>query len=98
MKETVKDRLSHEALPTSLLHEMLRRMLRIRLFEERASEMMMSSRLTGFLHNSIGQEAEIVGACMTLRADDYMTGNHRSHGHPIGKGVALAPLMAELFG
>jgi pyruvate dehydrogenase E1 component alpha subunit len=27
-----------------------------------------------------------------------MTGNHRSHGHPIGKGARLAPLMAELFG
>lgn len=81
---------------TDTLHEMLRRMLRIRLFEERATEM--RSRLVGFLHNSIGQEAEIVGACMALRDDDYMTGNHRSHGHPIGKGVALAPLMSELFG
>lgn len=27
-----------------------------------------------------------------------MTGNHRSHGHPIGKGAALRPLMAEIFG
>ncbi len=27
-----------------------------------------------------------------------MTGNHRSHGHPIGKGAALGPLMAELVG
>lgn len=78
------------------LHEMLRRMLRIRLFEERAANL--RSRLRGFLHNSIGQEAEIVGACMALRDDDYMTGNHRSHGHPIGKGVPLGPLMAELFG
>lgn len=80
------------------LHEMLRRMLRIRLFDERASSMMAQSQLPGVLHNAIGQEAEIVGACMALRDDDYMTGNHRSHGHPIGKGVALAPLMAELFG
>jgi TPP-dependent pyruvate/acetoin dehydrogenase alpha subunit len=78
------------------LHEMLRRMLRIRLFEERAA--LLRTRLPGFLHNSIGQEAEIVGACMALRERDYMTGNHRSHGHPIGMGVALAPLMAELFG
>jgi len=54
--------------------------------------------IPGFLHNSIGQEAEIVGACMALRDDDYMTGNHRSHGHPIGKGIGLAPLMAELLG
>jgi pyruvate dehydrogenase E1 component alpha subunit len=35
---------------------------------------------------------------MALRERDYMTGNHRSHGHPIGKGVPLAPLMAELYG
>lgn len=81
-----------------ILREMLRRMLRIRLFEERASALMKESRLPGFIHNCIGQEASIVGACMAVRDDDYMTGNHRSHGHPIGKGVALAPLMAELFG
>jgi pyruvate dehydrogenase E1 component alpha subunit len=35
---------------------------------------------------------------MALRDDDYITGSHRSHGHPIGKGAAVAPLMAELFG
>lgn len=77
-------------------HEILRRMLRIRLFDERAA--VLRPKLSGVLHNSIGQEAEIVGACMALRDDDYMTGNHRSHGHPIGKGARLAPLMAELFG
>lgn len=80
------------------LHEMLRRMLKIRHFEVSASSMMLSSKIPGGLHNCIGQEATIVGACMALRNDDYMTGNHRSHGHPIAKGVALAPLMAELFG
>jgi acetoin:2,6-dichlorophenolindophenol oxidoreductase subunit alpha len=80
------------------LCEMMRRMLRIRLFEEKASAIRIPLNLPGALHNSIGQEAEIVGACMALRTDDYMTGNHRSHGHPIGKGAALAPLMAELFG
>jgi len=81
-----------------MLIEMLRRMLRVRFFEERASQMMSESRLPGALHNSIGQEAEVVGACMALRDDDFMTGNHRSHGHPIGKGASVAPLMAELFG
>lgn len=81
-----------------ILHEMLKRMLRIRRFDERASAIRLQARIPGALHNSIGQEAEIVGACMALRDDDYMTGNHRSHGHPIGKGANLAPLMAELFG
>jgi len=77
--------------------EMLVRMLRIRLFDERAAAIRTTS-IPGAVHNSIGQEAEIVGSCMALRDDDYMTGNHRSHGHPIGKGVGLAPLMAELLG
>lgn len=83
-------------LTDASIRTMLRRMLRIRLFEERAAAL--RSQLPGFLHNSIGQEAEVVGACMALRENDYMTGNHRSHGHPIGKGAELAPLMAELFG
>src|SRR5579884_4018808 len=84
-------------LPKATCEEMLRRMLRIRLFDERAASIRLVS-IPGALHNSTGQEGEIVGACMALRDSDYMTGNHRSHGHPIGKGVALAPLMAELFG
>lgn len=79
-------------------HEMMRRMLRIRLFEERVGELVSDDTIQGGAHLAIGQEAEIVGACMALRDDDYMTGNHRSHGHPIGKGAELAPLMAELLG
>lgn len=98
MTSKVKNRSSGQSLPQPELHEMLRRMLRIRIFDERASAIRVQAKLPGALHNSIGQEAEIVGACMALRDDDYMTGNHRSHGHPIGKGVKLAPLMAELFG
>src|SRR6185369_14939456 len=98
MTNTVSDHMREYSLPKERLHEMLRRMFRIRLFDERASSIRVEAKLPGSLHNSIGQEAEIVGACMALRDDDYMTGNHRSHGHPIGKGVALAPLMAELFG
>src|SRR5215469_13882659 len=78
--------------------EMLRRMVRIRMFEERAAEAQAASLIAGPLHSSVGQEAEIVGACIALRKDDFMTGNHRYHGHPIGKGAELGPLMAELFG
>lgn len=78
--------------------EMLRRMLRIRIFDEVASELQAKGEIPGPLHTSIGQEAEVVGACMALSRQDYMTGNHRSHGHPIGKGAPLGPLMAELLG
>ncbi len=85
-------------LPTETLLEMQRRMTRIRYFDERASKMVKRGQIPGTVHTSIGQEAQVVGACMALDDGDYMTGNHRSHGHPIGKGSPLGPLMAELVG
>lgn len=72
--------------------ELYRRMQRIRQFEQHLDDREM------FGHLSLGQEAAIAGACMALRDDDYITGTHRSHGHPIGKGAKLAPLMAEMLG
>ncbi|MDO9378107.1 MAG: thiamine pyrophosphate-dependent dehydrogenase E1 component subunit alpha [Nocardioidaceae bacterium] len=85
-------------LPNETLVEMQRRMLRIRRFDERASKMVKRGQIPGTVHTSIGQEAQVVGATMALGDDDYMSGNHRSHGHPIGKGSPLGPLMAELVG
>jgi len=73
-------------------------MVRIRRFEEEGSRLYNKGKIPGVFHASIGQEAAIVGACMALRDDDMMTGTHRSHGHPIGKGAKLDALMAELMG
>jgi TPP-dependent pyruvate/acetoin dehydrogenase alpha subunit len=80
------------------LREMYRRMSRIRQFEETAKELLLKGELYGAFHTSTGQEASIVGSCMALRADDYMVGTHRSHGHPIGKGAQIDRLLAELMG
>jgi acetoin:2,6-dichlorophenolindophenol oxidoreductase subunit alpha len=78
--------------------EMYRRMSRIRQFENTTKELLLKGELYGAFHTSSGQEASIVGSCMALRDDDYMVGTHRSHGHPIGKGADLRPLLAELMG
>jgi acetoin:2,6-dichlorophenolindophenol oxidoreductase subunit alpha len=78
--------------------EMYRRMFRSRSFELAAIEKMKTGQIPGALHTSVGQEASIVGSCMALRDDDYMVGNHRSHGHPIGKGARTDRLFAELMG
>lgn len=78
--------------------ETYRRMNRIRIFEEEATRLFGEGKIPGACHASIGQEAAIVGACMALRDDDFITGTHRSHGHPIGKGAKLNALMAELMG
>jgi len=83
---------------TQQQQEAFRRMLRIRRFEEEGTRLFKAGRIPGAFHASIGQEAAIVGACMALRDGDAMTGTHRSHGHPIGKGADLQALMAELMG
>jgi len=75
-----------------------RRMQRIRQFEQAAQKLFLDGKIPGACHVSIGQEAAIVGACLALRDDDFITGTHRSHGHPIGKGAELNGLMAELMG
>jgi len=82
----------------ALLLEMYRRMLLIRRFDERVAELHSAGEIAGGVHLTIGQEAAVVGACLALRADDYMTGTHRSHGHPLAKGARPEPLMAELLG
>jgi 2-oxoisovalerate dehydrogenase E1 component len=81
-----------------LAREMHRRMWRIRLFEDEARRLKAEGLVSGPVHCATGQEATVVGACLALRESDTLTGTHRSHGHPIGKGAALGPLMAELLG
>ncbi|MFC4311618.1 thiamine pyrophosphate-dependent dehydrogenase E1 component subunit alpha [Steroidobacter flavus] len=78
--------------------EAFRRMLRIRKFEEEGTRLFKAGKIPGAFHASIGHEGAIVGACMALRDADAVTGTHRSHGHPIGKGADLRALMAELMG
>ena len=81
-----------------LLMLMLRRMMTIRRFDETVKELVKVAELVGAAHLYIGEEAVAVGACAALRDDDYITGNHRSHGHPIAKGGDIKKGMAELFG
>ncbi|NLT05855.1 MAG: thiamine pyrophosphate-dependent dehydrogenase E1 component subunit alpha [Solirubrobacterales bacterium] len=73
-------------------------MLRIRRLDDRARELNLQGEIAGTIHTSTGQEAACVGATAALRDDDYITGTHRSHGHPIGKGSPVDGLMAELMG
>ena len=78
--------------------ELLRRMWLIRAFEEKASALYAERQIVGLLHLSIGQEAVAVGACSSLRNDDFVYGGHRSHGHAIAKGANIDRLMAEIAG
>ena len=75
-----------------------RRMLSIRLFEEKVGEMFLAGEIPGFVHLYIGEEAVAVGVCANLTDHDYITSTHRGHGHCIAKGARLGPMMAEIFG
>ena len=61
---------------------MLQRMMRIRFFENKLIECQKAGEIVGALHTYTGEEGVAVGACVALNDDDYIAGNHRSHGHP----------------
>jgi len=77
---------------------MLRIMIRIRAFEMKLAELVRDLVIKGTLHPYVGQEAVATGVCFALRADDYITSNHRGHGHALAKGADMNRMMAELLG
>jgi len=85
-------------LPKEKLTEMLRKMLQIRLFEEKVFESYAQNLVPGTIHLYAGEEAVAVGVCSNLGIDDYITSTHRGHGHCIAKGADLKRTMAEILG
>jgi pyruvate dehydrogenase E1 component alpha subunit len=78
--------------------DLLRRMWRIRAFEEKVSELYAAGRIKGLLHLGIGQEAIAVGAATALGPGDVVFGTHRAHAHALAMGADPMRLMAELAG
>ncbi len=80
------------------LVRMLRTMILIREFDERAIHLRLAGKIYGTLHPYVGQEAVAVGVCAHLAVTDRVTSTHRGHGHCIAKGADIRRMMAELFG
>ena len=78
--------------------DLLQGMLRIRRFEERCVELYSATRIRGFMHLAIGQEAVAVGLMAALGPDDAVVATYRDHGHALARGVPAAAVMAEMFG
>ncbi len=85
-------------LPPDRQRQMLRQMLTIRRFEERASADYLAGKIHGVVHCYIGEEAVAVGVCSALERSDRIISTHRGHGHCIAKGADLNRMMAELYG
>jgi pyruvate dehydrogenase E1 component alpha subunit len=77
---------------------LLREMLRIRRFEEKCAQLYGASKIRGFLHLYIGQEAVAVGVMQALAPDDAVVATYREHGHALARGVPPGPVMAEMYG
>jgi TPP-dependent pyruvate/acetoin dehydrogenase alpha subunit len=86
-----------EITPEVLL-DIHRRMVRIRVFETEAGQLMEQNRVPGALHLYVGQEAVAAAVCACLTDDDQITSTHRGHGHLVAKGGRFAQMYAELFG
>src|SRR2546429_9847003 len=81
-----------------LARRMLRQMLLIRRFEEKAAEAYALGKIGGFCHLYIGQEAVAAGSLAALRPDDYVISSHREHGQALVRGVPAQAALAELYG
>jgi pyruvate dehydrogenase E1 component alpha subunit len=77
---------------------LLRQLVRIRRFEERCVELYSATKIRGFLHLYIGEEAVAVGVMEALSPDDAVVATYREHGHALARGVESAAVMAEMFG
>lgn len=84
-------------IPTDILRKMYVTMVKIRKFEEKVAELIISKELVTPCHLYIGEEAVATGVCSALEKDDYVFSTHRSHGHFIAKGGDMKALMAELY-
>jgi pyruvate dehydrogenase E1 component alpha subunit len=78
--------------------DLLRQMLLIRRFEEKAAELYTLGKIRGFLHLYIGEEAVAVGAMQALTAEDGVVATYREHGQALARGIPPGALMAEMFG
>jgi len=95
---TATARTANASAQTELERRMLRQMLLIRRFEEKAAEAYALGKIGGFCHLYIGQEAVAVGSLAALRDDDYVISSYREHGQALTRGVPATAVMAELYG
>ena len=94
--ETSRAKIAHEPRAGGL--DLYRRMLLIRLCEERLAKSHQRGLVHGACHTYVGQEAIAAGVCAHLTPADMVFSTHRGHGHGLAKGLEPQQLFAELYG
>jgi|GEM_PF-6486196 pyruvate dehydrogenase E1 component beta subunit/2-oxoisovalerate dehydrogenase E1 component len=93
MKSSTKPHLSRDHV-----QDLLRGMIRIRRFEEKCAELYTHEKIRGFLHLYDGEEAVAMGVIPVLGASDRIVATYREHGHALARGIAMGPILAEMYG
>jgi TPP-dependent pyruvate/acetoin dehydrogenase alpha subunit len=75
-----------------------RKMLEIRLFEERILQLFAAGKISGTTHTCIGQEPIAVVVAAHLRETDMVFASHRCHGHYLARTGDMEGLLAEIMG
>jgi pyruvate dehydrogenase E1 component alpha subunit len=77
---------------------LLRQMLSIRRFEEKCAELYTATKIRGFLHLCVGEEAIAAGVMEALRPEDAVVSTYREHGHALARGITARSILAEMYG
>lgn len=85
-------------IPKEVIIKFYRTMLRIRLAEESLVAPIIKGDIKTPVHLYSGEEAIATGICSLLDKEDYIFGNHRSHGHYLAKGGDMGRMIAEIYG
>jgi 2-oxoisovalerate dehydrogenase E1 component len=78
--------------------EIIRQAILIREVETTFLELFSQGRMNGTVHTCTGQEFSAVAVAGQLRPEDWVTSNHRCHGHFIAKTGNWKGLVDELMG
>jgi TPP-dependent pyruvate/acetoin dehydrogenase alpha subunit len=88
--------------------ELLRQMVRARVFEEAMAEVYMEGKTPAFdiaagpvpgeMHLAAGQEPVSAGVCANLKPGDAVTATHRPHHIALAHGMDMKKMAAEIFG
>jgi pyruvate dehydrogenase E1 component alpha subunit/2-oxoisovalerate dehydrogenase E1 component len=73
-------------------------MVLVRRFEEKCVELYSASKIRGFMHLYIGEEAVATGVIEHLRPEDAIVATYREHGQALARGVSAGAIMAEMYG
>jgi 2-oxoisovalerate dehydrogenase E1 component len=84
----------YQSIPDEMIHQALL----IREVETTFLELFSQGRMNGTVHTCVGQELSAVAVAGQLEPGDWVTSNHRCHGHFIAKTGNWRGLVDELMG